>query len=208
MSLSAGTTANTDLDAIVTGGDAFMARLKEFKDAKAESEAALANLRLGTDVVRAMQDVQTREQAALDALATAKEEADKIGTEARAEADSILAAANEQAEEIKSQARAAADDLSREVDEARTTLNDWSAKTRADANALMDSAVSAKAVADQRVKDADQKAAAAGELMERAKAAEAAAAAQTAAVSDWLNELNAVAARLNTKMDGSPSLPG
>ena len=62
-----------DLAAIVAGGKHFTARLKAIKDARLEHDEALGKLRLGHDVVRAMQDVQSREQAVMDAVAVAKE---------------------------------------------------------------------------------------------------------------------------------------
>jgi len=80
-------------NAIVSGGDAVMARLKALKDAKADADEAYENLRLGHDAVRAMGDVQAREQAVMDTTASARAEAERIVAEARADAERMIAAA-------------------------------------------------------------------------------------------------------------------
>src|SRR5262249_11493672 len=133
MSVSAGGQKSyADLDAIVRGGDAFMARVKALQQAKAEHDDALANLRLGHDVVRAMQDVQVREQASMDVAETAKAEGVRIAGEAKAEAERIVAEANDNAAQIIAKATADAHKLSAEVDEAHAALDAWRDKVKAD----------------------------------------------------------------------------
>lgn len=185
MSVSATSGGATDLDAIVSGGDAFMARLKAFTEAKAKHDAALASLKLGTDVVRAMQDVQAREQAAMAAITEASAQAEKTVTEAKAEAQRMIAEATAQAHAIQDKAAAEADALAREVDAAHAALTEWSDKTRDSANTLMNEAVAARAEADRRL-DASQKAESkAAAAMAKAKASHEDADKRHAAITQW-----------------------
>jgi hypothetical protein len=77
-------------NAIVSGGDALMARLKRLKDAKADADEAYENLRLCHDAVRAMQDVQAREQAVMDTTASARAEAERMIAAAKADGAAAL----------------------------------------------------------------------------------------------------------------------
>lgn len=148
-----GTQSQVDLNAIVSGGDAFMQRLKALQAAKKEHDEALKKYAIGTDVVRAMQDVQAREQAAIEACTAAVATADKIVAEAKAQEKAILDAANAAAADIRAKAAADGDALAREVDEAHAALTAWSEKTKHEANSLMNEAVAAKAEADQLLKE-------------------------------------------------------
>jgi cell division septum initiation protein DivIVA len=132
MSVSAPQNPGDYLDAVVNGGDAFLARVKALKEVRAEHDEALANLRLGHDVVRAMQDVQRREQAVIDTTETAKAEAEKIIADAKATAESLVAEATDNAVQLIAKAQAEADKLSAEVDEAHAELGKWSDKIKSD----------------------------------------------------------------------------
>jgi regulator of protease activity HflC (stomatin/prohibitin superfamily) len=133
MSVSVATlTPNVDLNAIVSGGDQFMARLKALQDAKAEHDESLKNLRLGHDVVRAMQDVQAREQMAIDAISSAKAEAEKIIAEAKADAEDTIAKAKADATQLIAEGVAEAKKLSADVDAAHAELGKWSDNVKRD----------------------------------------------------------------------------
>lgn len=189
MSVSVSQNPNVDLDSIVTGGDAFLARMKAFKDAKAEHDDALNNLRLGHDVVRAMQDVQVREQAVIDTTEGAKTEAEKIIADAKANAEGIRTAANSDAEAARAKAAAEGDALAREVDEAHASLSEWSEKKKSDANELMNAAVAAKAEAEKLMAKAHQAHAEAIAMMTKANAHHEAGMVRHAALKDWVASL-------------------
>lgn len=141
--------ANPDLSAIVAGGDAFLARVKTFQDAKIAAEAALDNLNLGKNVAAVMAEAQAREAKAQQAIDDAQSEAYKIVAEAKTQAAAILADHHTQAQTVLSSAKAQVDGLDEEVKTARKMLTDWSDQTKAEANSIMGSAVAAKAKADK-----------------------------------------------------------
>lgn len=182
---------NIDLNAIVSGGDAFLARVKTLKDATADHKTALENLRLGTDVVRAMQDVQGREQAVMEAAATAKTESEKMIADAKAEAAGIVAKAKENAEAVMSKATADADALAREVDEAREALAEWSEKTKAEASGAVNAANASKKDADSKLALAQKTGEDAATLMAEARAKHEAADVRHAELDDCLAKLSA-----------------
>ena len=57
MSVSV-TEGNANLDAIMAGGDEFLARLQTFREAKANHDRAFADLGLGRDAKAALDEAQ------------------------------------------------------------------------------------------------------------------------------------------------------
>jgi len=145
--------SNIDLDALVAGGDTFIARVKELQDAKAKADASYAALNIGKDAQAALAEAQAREATALKLIADAKEEAASTVAIAKQQAADITTSAQDEADAILKASQDQADGLDAQVGDAKQVLADWSAKTTADANAIMASAVATKALADKQLAD-------------------------------------------------------
>jgi hypothetical protein len=187
--------SNVDLDAIVAGGDAFMARVKTLQQEKAAHGAALKALNIGNDAVAAMRGAQAREQQAI-----------KLVEEAKLEAEAIMAAATARAEKLRIETQIAADGLmadansasaaiEQEVKVARAALNAWSDKTRAEIDALMAYATDTKADAEQQLVDNRQAAEALAKAKAQADAKIVFANATQAALNAKLEAIKAAASR-------------
>lgn len=189
MSVSAPTQGQSghdeDLSAVVAGGQHFVSRLKIIKDARLEHDDALNNLRLGHDVVRAMQDVQRREQDVMDIAAKAEAEAKDLMEATKAEASKVLSDAKAEAEAVLAHAAAQGDALAREVDEAHAALSEHSIAATADSKRLMDEAVAIHTKARAGLTEADGLRAAAEKAKAEAEAMLAKARDYLAQLADW-----------------------
>lgn len=144
---------NIDLDAIISGGDAFMSRIKELQTAKAQAESALADLQLGRSATQAMADAQASKELATKMLDDARHASEEWEQKGKAKYDELLRSAKEQAEIIVAAAQKRADGLDQQVADARNMLNEWSEKTKAEANSIMAQAVASKVSADKQLAD-------------------------------------------------------
>lgn len=144
---------NIDLDAIVAGGDAFMARIKDLQATKAAAETAFSDLKIGKDAAAAFNEAQATRQAATQTLTEANDQAAKTIAEAKDQAAKIITDAKDEATALMAFAKQGADGLDAQVASARKVLQDWSDKTTADANNIMAQAVAAKMAADRQLAD-------------------------------------------------------
>ncbi len=145
--------SNIDLDAIVSGGDAFMARVKALQQAKSDASDALDSLSIGRDVVEAMRDAQAKEAAAMKMVEDAKAEAASIIAVAQAGAAEIAKQAEARATALVAGAQKQSDAIEEEVKVGRAALGAWSDKTTAEANTLMQAATQAMDAATQKAAD-------------------------------------------------------
>lgn len=178
---------NIDLDAIVAGGDDFMARVKTLQQAKSDSAAALDALNIGRDVVAAMQDAQAREAQALKLVEQAKADSENVIAAATAQADKIRGQAQTEADALMASAKSQSDGIEQEVLVARAALNAWSSKTRTEADAVMAKAIETNANAEKQWADNRQ----AAELLATAQAE------AQAAITEANNTQAALAAKLD-----------
>lgn len=185
VSVTSGT--NLDLEALVAGGDTFIQRVKDFNDAKAKHEVALANLNIGKNAVAAYTDAQANQAAALKMVADAKTEAEHIVALAKQEAESIVLVARDTAATIVDAANKSSADIEQQVNTASKVFQAWSDKTKAEANDLLSRATIIKAQADQTLADNKKASSDLADAQASAKSAQDAA--------------NAVRAEFNTKLD-------
>lgn len=182
---------NSDLAALIAGGDAFVRRTKELKDAKDSYEKALAAFNLGQDAVAAYKDAAAKQAEATKALEDAKhivneamKAAEHIQAEARAKVDEIMKAGEAKRDETM---RA----LDHEVKSGREELAAWvkseKGKINADREAL-------NVQIAQVAKEADELRRAKTEVATAQKAASKARTDADAAIklyTDKVNKLNA-----------------
>lgn len=142
---------NVDLDAIVAGGDAFLARIKTLKEAKEDADASLAALKLGTDLAAKQREVQEHEQAALQKVQDAKSDAATLVEQGRADAAALKRQAQVEADELLAKARGQASTLSTEVANAQQVLSVWAEKTKSEADDYMTRATDAKNEAEKQL---------------------------------------------------------
>jgi len=199
MSVSAPTNAQAqnqdDLAAVVAGGKYFTDRLKMLQDAKADHDAALDKLRIGHDVIRAMQDVQVREQAAIDALKDAQTQAAQIVGAANDQAGQIVADAQARATEIINSTQEKAAALAARVDEGHEAFNKWHKETTEKVSALHDAANGVKWEADEQLRIANATKADASAAMEAAQVRLGEAAIKDESSNELLADIDAAIAR-------------
>jgi hypothetical protein len=131
-----GGSANPDLDVLIAGGDAFLQRIQELKDAKTNFDAALTNMNLGKSAVDAMNE-------AARVLGEAKEKRD---------ADMAALAAQIQDAQYKLNAWSA------KVTQDSNDLYAAATQANNDAQALKVAAAADRALASSAVPDAQAKA--------------------------------------------------
>jgi hypothetical protein len=88
VSFTEGSGGSVDLDAIIRGGDAYMKRVKEFRDAQAAAEEARQNLGIGKEVC-ALRDEAAR------LVSQARTESDAIKNQALQDASKAQTSLNE-----------------------------------------------------------------------------------------------------------------
>ena len=117
---------NTDLQALVRGGDAFLKRLAQFKDAKETFDASFAALSLGRDAKSAYEDAKATQAVAAKMVTDAEGDAAGIILNAEAQAREIVDKANQEAAALITAAQRACDadkaTLASEIASARETL--------------------------------------------------------------------------------------
>ncbi len=185
MSVSAETTnapaLSHNLLELLSSSEPIQARIKQFEDSKAASDAAYAKLNLGTDA-----------QAALDYARSQKAEADALVEQAKRNFDeSISVLASAQAEATSMLARAAADAAAvrTKTDSETATHTEWMTSTKAALDERERTLAAAQAASDAARVRADAAAAA-------AETARAAADAEMDAAKTVQADLAAKAARL------------
>lgn len=188
---------NVDLNAIVQGGDAFLARINELNAAKTKADAALADLKLGQSAKDAFASADAKIASASKLLADAQEAASKTITDANRQAADILTQANNDAAGIIAAAQAKHDAdaiaLDAEVKTARDDLAAWTVQTKAATQKALDDAIAAKTEADRLL---SIQAAAADKLATSQAAADAALASAQAAEADFKAKSARLAAAL------------
>lgn len=85
----------TDLALIMDGGPNFLARMTALTDGKKANEQSLADLNLGLDIKRGLDEVQARLEAAAATLAQAQVRAQSIEAVAQATADALISSARD-----------------------------------------------------------------------------------------------------------------
>ena len=95
----------TDLALIMNGGANFMARMIALKDQQLATAQQLADLNLGVDLHRGLEEVKARLKAAQATLAQAQVQAQSIEATARAAADALISGAREQLAEAEAYGR-------------------------------------------------------------------------------------------------------
>jgi hypothetical protein len=143
---------NVDLDSIIKGGDAYMARVKEFRDAQQAAEDARANLGIAKNVA------ELRDQASRH-LSEAQQQAEQIKDQALQDAARAQKSAKEWLAQTKD--AAAADRLA-------------AASLKAEAETLHKAAAENHAASLKALEEANAKLAAARNAHEAVKAAQAA----------------------------------
>lgn len=157
--MSGVSTSTEDLSALIQGGDDFIKRLAQLRDAKAAMDASLLALNLGKDIAQAQRDAQIALDQANKAIESAKDEGEKIIAAAKQQANEIIGQALVDADKARTEAYAAKAALEADILTGRKALNDWSAKVSDDAKAIMDQATKAQAAVDKAALDNATKAA-------------------------------------------------
>lgn len=147
------TQGNPDLDAMVAGGDGFLTRIKEWQAKKAAAEEALTALNIGKDAAAALSAAQAERQAAIQVLEDAKSQAETILLDAKRKAEEVTKSAQSQADTLLASAHKEAAGLEEEVSAARKALQEWSEKTKNEANGHLARAVTARTAADKQLSD-------------------------------------------------------
>jgi cell division septum initiation protein DivIVA len=116
---------DTDLSAVIAGGDEFTKRLRQLAELKREHNEALDNLNLGRNVVAAHKEAEKHHKHAKDAheaaqgvLLKAREEAERLIKDARVTAAAIVADGRMEAETIVSRANETANNAQIDRDNA------------------------------------------------------------------------------------------
>lgn len=152
VSITSGGT-NIDFDAIVAGGDTFVARVKELQAIQAKLDASYAALSIGKDATAVLQEAQLREQQATKLVSDATEQAAEIIAKANSQAAEIIKSAQDGAGSATNDAQAKINALDAQAKDAQQVLSAWSAQTKSEAGNIMASAVSVKAAADKHLAD-------------------------------------------------------
>lgn len=155
MSVSVGPDA--DLGAIIAGGDAFLTRIQQFQQAKANAEASFVALNLGQSAATALADAQRARQDAIDALAQATDRAAATVVAAQAKAQQIVGEALAEAERLGVEGKTKTQALEAELVKARETLSTWAEGVKAEANSLLDRARGRHSEAEQVLAAASDK---------------------------------------------------
>lgn len=153
MSVSVTEHTNVDLDALVAGGDAFMARVKALQQAKVDHAAALDALNIGRDAVAAMQNAQQREQTALNLIEQAKKDAQDLIAAASADAEKIRNLAQTEIAALHSAAQSKSEAIEQEVKVARAAVNAWTERTRKETSDHLARATETRAAAEKQHAD-------------------------------------------------------
>lgn len=141
---------NVDLDALVAGGDSFLARIKALQEQKAQADASLEALKIGKDANAAYSDAQVNQAAALKVLADAKEQAAAIVANAHAEAAALLKTTKDQASGVLDTSQKSAFALDAQVANAKKDFAAWHDSAKAQASGILDSANATKAAAEKQ----------------------------------------------------------
>lgn len=186
---------NPDLEALISGGEAFLRRVAELKDARAGYERSLADFNIGQEVVAALASAKEKEEAAVKALEDAMAQAGGLLEDARKQAAVIVEEARASAEGLlnDSQAKIAADraSLEYEMKNRQESFDSWAAGQEAKINANLEAAATARSRAEAQAKANQLAADELAVAQKDARESQAKADAATKLYTDKFNKLNA-----------------
>lgn len=151
MGVSADTGGTTDLQVAFNGGEDFIRRIGELKDATARHEDALNRLGLGVAAKDVLAQESSRLTAADTALSKARSDAADIIKKAESDRDAMLADAKSQSETVLTSAETSAEALASKTEIERTAAlaeakrvrdeaDAYALKVRSDASTVVDEA--------------------------------------------------------------------